>query len=305
MVTEPTVLILGAGASKPYRFPLGAELRDEVLRVKWQEEQYDELKHIGIDPDHYGMFEHVLRRSGAASVDAFLEDDDRSVQEGRFLGIGKAAMAYCMLQAERKTREHLFPPNQPADHWYQSLWGIIKAPTWEEYCAQPLAIVTFNYDRSLEFYLSEVINFEYSMHPVFDQSEIPIMHVHGSLGPFSSETYGSGVSPDLIDAAVNSIRVVHEAHIEDSEFQHVRTMITSATKVLFVGFGYADANMKKLGIPEGLHRQKWGDNPQILGTHKGINAPRWRRLCDQLRFSPGADKTGGGKISAFIEDRLH
>ncbi len=33
MITRPTVLVLGAGASQPYGFPLGSELRIDILRL--------------------------------------------------------------------------------------------------------------------------------------------------------------------------------------------------------------------------------------------------------------------------------
>jgi len=33
MITKPTVLVIGAGASKPYGFPTGQELRDYILEL--------------------------------------------------------------------------------------------------------------------------------------------------------------------------------------------------------------------------------------------------------------------------------
>ena len=32
MIETPTVLILGAGASKPYDYPLGIDLKDKIIR---------------------------------------------------------------------------------------------------------------------------------------------------------------------------------------------------------------------------------------------------------------------------------
>lgn len=34
MITENTIFILGAGASKPYGFPTGAELREQICKLK-------------------------------------------------------------------------------------------------------------------------------------------------------------------------------------------------------------------------------------------------------------------------------
>jgi hypothetical protein len=34
MINKKTVLVLGAGASKPYGLPLGTELRDSVIKKK-------------------------------------------------------------------------------------------------------------------------------------------------------------------------------------------------------------------------------------------------------------------------------
>ena len=128
MINEKIVLVLGAGASKPYNLPLGRELRDSVIRAEddfqWYQMAFhtDEFKNI-----KYSNFTKTLAHSGFPSVDAFLEENDE------WLVIGKAAIALNLLKAEFNSANKLFPPVQPKDHWYEILWSHLKTPTWDKF----------------------------------------------------------------------------------------------------------------------------------------------------------------------------
>lgn len=46
MIANPTTLILGAGASKPFGYPTGAELRRQIIKrvgMRFQDPVYEEL----------------------------------------------------------------------------------------------------------------------------------------------------------------------------------------------------------------------------------------------------------------------
>lgn len=296
MITRNTTIILGAGASKPYGFPLGFELRDEILKAKKKFEYTYLLENAGISATDHEQFSNDLATSGFSSVDAFLE------QRPKWTNIGKSAMAICLLAAEINKKSRLFPPKQPKDHWYQVLWSQLKAPSLQAFKKQPLNIVTFNYDRSLEHYLVQVISNNYSIKPRTAINLLPIIHVHGSLGAYDPLEFGNTIDNKVHSKAVDSIRVVHEADVKNSEFVHARRLISEAERTLFIGFGYLDTNMRKLGFGKDNHL--FSNNSYVLGTHKGIKPRTWRHICDVYKFSTYAKTRCGGNISDLISEWL-
>ena len=86
MITKQTVLILGAGASHPYGFPLGRGLFDKVVNDN-SSNLLKSMSEAGFEPDELDKFRLELRRSLFQSVDAFLESTNG------FMDIGKAVMA--------------------------------------------------------------------------------------------------------------------------------------------------------------------------------------------------------------------
>lgn len=295
MITRRTVIILGAGASKPYGLPLGPELRDDVVRLCGELGYSLVLKSRGGSAADITEFAKDLATSGFSSVDAFLE------QRPRWLQLGKVAMALSLLAGEFKTAGRLFPPNQPRDHWYQVLWGAIQAPTYTAFREQPLAIVTFNYDRSLEHYLANVLSNHYAVTPAVAAASLPLLHVHGSLGHYTDTVFGKPISDPALDQAAQSIRVVHETDMTDSYFAKARDLIGGAEKVLFLGFGYLPANMRKLGFPLPF---AFPGERTVVGTHKGIKARAWEQVCNTYRFPHPAKKQGVGSISEFVSEWL-
>jgi hypothetical protein len=274
--------------------PLGFELRDEVLRASQNFPYATVLRKRGTEDSEFGEFAQDLATSGFSSVDAFLE------QRPAWTSIGKAAMALCLLSSEYHASQRLFPPTEPADHWYQVLWSQIKASGWTAFKRQPLTIVTFNYDRSLECYLARVISNNYRIKPVTAASALPIIHVHGSLGTYDDVAFGKPITDQILDAACESIRVVHEADVAHSEFTLARKRIADADRVLFIGFGYLDANMRKLGF--GVTNEAKDVSKRVMGTHKGIKSQAWERIRMQYGFSPEARAHGAGSVSEFVAE---
>lgn len=297
MIKHKTVLILGAGASKPYGMPLGRELRDDVIRGVAEKSVLGiVLNRFSISPGHYAAFTENLAESGYQSVDAFLED------RAEWMDIGKAAISLSLLKAEGESKDKLFPPNQPRDHWYEVLWQKLRAPSWSTFKSNPWNVITFNYDRTLEHYLVKVLCNNYSVKPETVSKALPIIHVHGSLGAYISSEFGKTVTPEMHKLSARSIRVVHEVN-RSPEFVHARNIIRQAERIVFVGFAYHMQNMKKLRWHERnlalLKRQI------VVGTHKGIKVGDWAYMCSQNRFSWRALKSGGGTISELLKEILN
>jgi hypothetical protein len=294
MIKENTVLILGAGASKPYNFPLGGELRDEVIKITTNAEGLEPfalLKDTEFDFEYLKKFTIDLSVSGFSSVDAFLEE------RIQWADIGKLAMAHKLIVYEINAK--LFPPNQPKDHWYETLWHKLKAPTWQKFKQNKLHIITFNYDRSLEHYLSTIISNNYNVRKDTILKYLPIIHVHGDLGPY--ENFGEH-SPPIIKKAAESIKIVHESDNSSVEFRLADRVLNKAKTILFIGFGYHPQNMNKFKMFKSpiKYVDRTGKHHKVLGTHKGYKSKAWERIFNQYNFYYTTKGQGGGTISEFI-----
>ena len=111
-----------------------------------------------------------------------------------------------------------------------------------------------------------------------------------------------GATQVAIDS-IQSIKIVHEADAATEELDSAVELLTAATRILFIGFGYHEANMRKLKVFE-----KSSDvdlsSKVILGTHRGIKSRRWQRICNRYQFSPEAKRTGAASISEFLNEHL-
>lgn len=101
MIKTPTVLILGAGASKPYGFPLGEKLKVDMCKELTDQGQplfTRMLQTTGRLEEDIKHFANQLWRSEQPSVDAFLE------RRKEFLDIGKEAISCALVPCEEEKR---------------------------------------------------------------------------------------------------------------------------------------------------------------------------------------------------------
>ena len=262
MIREPTVLILGAGASRTYGFPLGGELVDLILPNLFEEAPnpalLQALGRLGIRLGDIEVFREGLQASGLRSIDLFLEDlepDDVYVQ------IGKVAIAHTVLCHE--TRDKFFGANKAKAHWYEYVWNLMRpgASTGNLH-ENGLKIITFNYDRSFEYYFTTAIQHSFRLPRWEDaqslfQAAVPVVHVHGEVG--SVEMFGTHIRPlprDVVRKAAADIRVVHDpTATDDPRFKQARELISKVRRVAFVGFGYHPRNLARLDVPRCFPRE--------------------------------------------------
>jgi hypothetical protein len=111
MIEKNVVLILGAGASKPYGFPLGQELIDHIMTIG------DKPPLLPFDPTELLRFQRALKLAGKTSIDAFLER-----QDAEFVLIGKQLIAYLLSRYENEG--DLYDTKRQGEdnkRWYQFL----------------------------------------------------------------------------------------------------------------------------------------------------------------------------------------
>jgi len=260
---------------------------------------------VGFKYGQYEEFADDLANSGYESVDAFLEDRQQYIE------IGKAAIALNLLKFESPSA--LFPPKQPRDHWYEVLWYKMKAPTWASFKKNALAVITFNYDRSLEHYLTTVVCNNYGIKAATAAQGLrllPILHVHGILGeyaapPYADYPYGRRVDSQLLDTARRCIEIVHESDASSPSFQKANELLKNAQKVIFIGFGYRDSNMNKLGIlPVSAGCKGHLEGKTVGCTHKGFKSSPWKDLCHKYGFPNESGSSGTGSVCEFLSEWL-
>jgi hypothetical protein len=152
VIRQPTVLILGAGASQPYNFPSGQGLVDQIsTEINHPSSKGDVAQRLAAAGYDLGILNHFvneLRRARPNSVDAFLET------RKEFREIGKAVIAEALLRAEAHSTVHTA---NPTVDWYRYVLHILMQRSPDRFVAQAhrLTVVTFNFDRSLERVLFE------------------------------------------------------------------------------------------------------------------------------------------------------
>jgi hypothetical protein len=145
------------------------------------------------------------------------------------------------------------------DDWYVYLWNRLypDARDVPELLRNPLRVVTFNYDRSLEHFLFNAIKNTYSTseQKALDAvNAFSIVHVYGKLGTYCSEgmTGDRRYRPDngATDLACASagIHVLPEARDGSDEFLRAQEWIGEADRIGFMGFGYDPMNCKRLDV---------------------------------------------------------
>jgi hypothetical protein len=192
LITKKTVFVLGAGASEPYGLPVGRALYQSVLdhcAVRGSGRAHI-LETTPFTERHIAEFLGELKYFGLASVDAFLE------KQPDFLEVGKAAIASRLIVKENS--DELWAVKD--SNWMMYLYGFMFADTIEQFADNKISFITFNYDRSLEHFLSISLSKTYRRSvkecaAVFDR--IPIIHLHGRLGalPLARPEIGKAVRP--------------------------------------------------------------------------------------------------------------
>jgi len=249
MIRDETVLILGAGASADYGYPLGRSLLMSVSEALCTESGlYQLLYNCNYSGKLIKQFGTDLRECNLPSIDAFLER-----RGTEFESIGKSAIAGTLIQNE-------IPANLSRTGWYEYLHSQIIGRK-EDFRRNKLTVVTFNYDRSFEAALFISLKKAYNL---TDQETaayvnvIPVIHVYGRLGELphlsnNGRPYDPKVDPGVIHNSIEGIKIVHEGQVNTPEFQLAREKISKAKLVYCLGFGYHPENMMRLDLSQTLN----------------------------------------------------
>ena len=273
-----TTLILGAGASYSYGFPTGLELRKKILALEGQLELFELFASYGVR--HIREFLQQFKLSQLVSIDSFL------AKNPNYTHLGKTAIAMVLLSCERA--DVLFS-DENKDHWYQYLINEISSHDWDALNLSWLKIITFNYDRSLYFYLHNTLK---SIYKKSDQEvqeklkELEFQHVYGSLTS-TINSYGNVriVPPsdmdqqDLVLAdfanAIGDIRVIPEGRNDETHLKRIREVLLSSHTIGILGFGFDSTNIERIYEQNAFGSQE--SPKRVVATTKGMTEAEVRR----------------------------
>jgi hypothetical protein len=297
MFEQRTVLVLGAGASVPFGFPSGVELARELVRLSPAAAAYRHMVEIAGQEATVSDFIRCLKYSAHRSIDAFLED------RPEFLDVGKAAIATLLLPRERV--DALFPER---DTWYEYL--IARLPKNLPDLDGRLSIVTFNYDRSLEWFLFTAMANRFDLNMAGGHAHlmnIPVIHVYGSLGPLPLEPapnpqvvdFGAPLDETVVRRAIGAIRIMYERGDSNPALEKARPLLLAAERLIFLGFAYDNVNVRRL--------LSYGPTPkqQFIGSAYGMTsaeATSAQRLLQSLGATNVStfDNTGDAETLSFL-----
>jgi len=270
MITEQTVFIIGAGGSKPFGFPTGQDLREDIclnyhnkflsllndVTGKWERD---------IELQRVNNFTKSFYQSKNKSIDLFLS------RNPDFSTSGKRAITIEIQEAERNFlnsgMEFL------KDDWYSYLFNrmtetMIRKNDFNRFNENKVSFITFNYDRTLEYFLENSLSNSFRLTPenLSDQlNKISFHHVFGQIGflPWQVNEptiyFGQKCNLDMIETIQKNIKIIYD--YEKGVNEEIIDKIKAAERIYFLGFGYAEENLKLLKIPEVL-----STGQKIFGT---------------------------------------
>jgi len=284
MIDTPTLFILGAGASKPYGYPTGAELRNNI--IKSFELHFNLLSDI--KPPNMPRNSEIARRQIPKFIEHFNGSSIVSIDKYLALNptdsyIGKISITLSILKSEREScfREDIKNTNED---WYSLLFNrmtssLNKPDDYKHFCENKVAFITFNYDRSLEYFL-----YDSFYHSFFDKRHdieknvegcvpFPIIHVYGSVAHISQADwfqhncnyYGDFNYFVSVEKMSKGIRVIGEERSDNKIKEQIKELLKNCKRIFFLGFGYAQENLDAIDLIHNIH-----DKTRVYGTARGM-----------------------------------
>lgn len=266
-----TTLILGAGASAPYKFPTGFELTQKILALEGSIELLiyfsDQISPL------VKQFFQSFRMSTATSIDSFV------AKNPRYTEVARTAIAMVLMEMED---HEVFFNHTINDHWYRYLVNKLCPDSWDAFDPSRLRIVTFNYDVSLEFFLATAVSHMYgkgAADVIEKLKKLEIVHVYGKLdrplgtyGQIKTDIDPSDEKTEItkrdVKKASAGIHLMGEGRDNDSHLKTIQSIIHSSDQIGILGFGFDAVNVDRIfgGIPFSTPE----NGKRVVATVKGM-----------------------------------
>lgn len=311
-MSQKTVFIIGAGASKEVNLPIGSELKKSIANVLTftTNNSYggpgsgDEIiaDAFRIKSAEYQSFfkasaEICRAMPQAISIDNFL--DARSGNES-IVFCGKLAIVRTILQAEAKSSLSINPGSnkinfhEVEDTWFNSFFQQLTEnckPKDLEKRMNSIALIIFNYDRCIEHYLYHALKNYYSIstqEAIQLLQQIEIYHPYGSVGslPWQDTScfieYGANPSADQLIEKAQKIKTFTEGNDESSsQIKSIRSHMETSHRFIFLGFAFHPLNMELL-LPSPLTSNSSAKR-HIYATCHGISVENEIYIKQELK----------------------
>lgn len=292
MKSEDTLYILGAGASKPYGYPTASELRNDIInRYKDVIRETFELMHRenNLIKDAINNIKPIIEQfdlSHTNSIDLFLTRNRDSVTIN--LGIELIWMFIMWYERNSKLSRQI---KEKDEDWYYEFFNeltsdITVREELDNLSYEKIHFITFNYDRSLENYLfvSFMNSFSLSEKETSEliSKRFYFHHVYGKVVNFDWDISASNTSPYKDPNGVykinNAVKMIDILYGDRKIDPNIQDLIKSRTKIVFLGFGFAKANIDFLCLRELLTK-----NHKIYATGIGLYESRINKIKSFLQ----------------------
>lgn len=271
-MSNEVTFIIGAGSSTNFGLPVGTKLYDEIIGdlTGWRSlaDILNEISDIDAHAMSCNEIADSMKLSPLSSIDEFIHNYCAEDQNSEALL--KVLIAKNILSLE----DHQSIFNRKNDNWYRNIISYLIRNANKEYetiSEQPINFVTFNYDRTLEWFLYHGI---LSTFPKAQENKVKynewfkkycekrIYHVYGSLGEITERGLGMKTDINLKETKLNGrpkALFIYEAskmltsirYNEDTEIpKKLKAMFNNTSRIYSIGFGYQLDNLKKLPIKE-------------------------------------------------------
>ena len=298
MIDIPTVFILGAGSSKPYGYPTGAELRELIVNEFYIE--FSELLSKEPSISANNKLRHL--KEAKKFIDAFdkssIESIDKYLSLNPFFSYyGKIAIIVSIHKKEKLSKSR--GDVDPKQDWYKLLFNRMissfnKPSDFDKFSENKVAFITFNYDRSLDHFIYESFDNSFlqnrhdieSAHlettSINSNKYIPFrfIHVYGQVDKikwYGGSNYKEKFTFQEIEKLSENIRVIGE---RANNIDEIKKIITESKRIFFLGFGYAKENTDSIRILDIINKD-W----EIYGTAKGMTAKEIEDVKSTFRKS--------------------
>lgn len=315
---ETITFVIGAGASSEVDMPTGRHLRqliadalsfhfnassgDSTIRESISLLGQRRMWHSeGHDADYFKAARLIHGAMPAApSIDNFI---DSHKSEPIVAECAKLAIAQKILKAERASKLYVASNNshnrldllRVENTWFTNFFELLNTHAELDDLKERLnriKIITFNYDRTLEHFLHQIIQIYYSCNSEKAAEvleSLVILHPYGQVGAlpwhpqqdvfktyFGAELRGA----ELIEVA-KSLRTFTEGiNPDESRIDEIRSSVNDADKLVFLGFAYHELNLNILFDPPTTNQIRY--EKQVYGTAKGISASNLNQIRKEL-----------------------
>lgn len=317
MIRSKTTLIVGAGASCELQLPSNDELlirigqsfdfsrfgtdlqtKDSVLLAQYIQKMSGRLGKN--DKDIHAAAERIRIASKLTrSIDSLLDQHDT---DQLITAAGKIAIVHFISQAEAKSILRLEPriagdlPIQGTDTWLYQLGQLITSGvprSQVEKCLDELSIINFNYDRSVEHFLPHAMVMAFGMQLKEAQAivaaKLRIIHPYGTIGRLpwqrgeAADCEWGTDQPWNIHNLSTLIRTSSEAQRDHNMLTQIRGAVSSAKRIVFMGFGFQPQNVDLL-VDYGLSH-----DPEIAVTVHGLSRTNRESVIRMIKRKFGVE----------------